>query len=174
MAYEKPIDLNSMSVSENGIKKCHFDRCILFKEIAMNSRTENGFSLIELLVVVVIIGIISALAVPSLRKGIWAAQNGSTIATLRTISPTQTGFFAQRERFGRIDEINSLIGNALGTVSSNQAIRSQYVYEMVPGVPTDTELRDGFVLTATRNVAADGTIYQYELTQDGIIRQLRP
>ena len=140
----------------------------------MKSRTENGFSLVELLVVVVIIGIIAALAVPSLRKGIWAAQNGSTIATLRTIASTQAGFFAQRERFGRLDEINSLIGNALGTISGNQAVRSQYVFEMVPGTPTDAELRDGYVLTATRNVALDGTVYQYELSQDGIIRQLRP
>jgi prepilin-type N-terminal cleavage/methylation domain-containing protein len=135
---------------------------------------ENGFSLIELLIVVVVIGIIAALAVPALRKGIWAAQNGNTFATMRTISSTQAGFFTQKERFGRLDEVNSLIGNGLGNVVLNQAIRNQYVIAMVPAIPTDAELREGFTVTATRNVSSDGTIYQYELTQTGQIRQILP
>src|SRR6476620_5083158 len=101
-------------VPKSGIKNCHCEhnsRCL-----RMLKTKENGFSLIELLIVVVVIGIIAALAVPALRKGIWAAQNGNTFATMRTISSTQAGFFTQKERFGRLDEVNSLIGNGLGNV----------------------------------------------------------
>ena len=41
----------------------------------MKRSTEKGFSLIKLLIVVVIIGIIAALAVPAFQKGIIAAEN---------------------------------------------------------------------------------------------------
>ena len=140
----------------------------------MKRKTETGFSLIELLLVVVIIGIIAALAVPALQKGVWAAQNGSTVATLRTLHSTQTVFYSQHSRWGRIDEINSIIGSPLGLIPPNQAARHQYVYEMVPADPTDAELKDGYTLIATRDVASDGVIYQYKVTEDGYIDQLRP
>jgi prepilin-type N-terminal cleavage/methylation domain-containing protein len=140
----------------------------------MKNANQKGFSLIELLIVVVVIGVIAAVAVPAFRKGIWAAQNGNTFATLRTISSTQAGFYSQNERFGRLDEMNRMLGSGLGNVISNEIMRNQYVYAMVPAVPTDAELKNGYVLTATRNVPSEGMIYQYELTQSGEIRQIRP
>ena len=140
----------------------------------MNHRNQEGFSLIELLIVVVVVGIITALAVPSLRKGVWAAESGNTVATLRTLSSTQAGFYSQRERFGRLDELNPLMGNALGAVNNNEAIRYQYVIAMVPQEPTDAELRNGYTILATRNIPSDGLTYQYEITHTGELRQIQP
>jgi len=141
----------------------------------MKSANQEGFSLIELLLVVVIIGIIAAIGIPALHKGVRAAENGATFAVMRTVSSTQMTFFSQNDRFGRLDEVNTLIGGGLGaSVGSNTFVRNNFTYVMVPGSPTDVELKDGYTVTATRNPNNDTNIYEYELTQTGEIRQILP
>ncbi len=140
----------------------------------MKKEREGGFSLIELLLVVVIIGIIASLAVPWLQRGIRAAENGNAFATMRTISSGQVNFYSQQNRFGRLIEINNILSGSLGTPSGNNINRGKFVLTMTPAVPSDPELRVGYTVTATRNVAGEDAIYVYELTQAGEIRQILP
>ena len=138
-----------------------------------SAANEKGFSLVELLVVVVIIGIITALAVPALQKGIRAAENGTTFATMRSIASTQVQFFSQNNRFGTLPELQQMMSNGIGVTTGDRVVRGRYVFEMTPVAPTPTELSDGYTISAIRTVT-DDVVYRYELDQTGKITQILP
>lgn len=140
----------------------------------MKSNNERGFSLIELLLVCVVIGVIAAVAVPHLQRAIRATENSNTFATLRTISTSQMSFYYEKSRFGRLTEINNLLSNSIGTPSGNEITRGKFNLAMSPAAPTDTELRGGYTITATRNAVGEDQVYVYELTQAGQIVQILP
>jgi len=140
----------------------------------MKNKSEGGFSIIELLLVCSVIGTIAAIAVPHLQKAVRAAENGNTFSMMRTISSTQVNFYSLNGRFGRLNEINNILSSSVGTQIGNDIVRGKFTFSMAPAVPTDAELRNGFTITATRNVTNEGVIYVYELTQAGEIRQVLP
>ena len=68
-------------------------------------KNEKGFSLVELLLVVVIIGLIASMAIPYLQKAVGRAENGNAYASLKTLTKAQLDYFATNGRYARLDEL---------------------------------------------------------------------
>ncbi len=71
-------------------------------------KNEQGFSLVELLIVVAIIAIIAAIAVPSLLTARMAANEAAGIEACRTIGSAEIAFAAaQNQQFAKLADLYS-------------------------------------------------------------------
>lgn len=81
---------------------------------------ERGFSLIELLIVIAIILVISAIAIPRLLGAKIAANESSAVASIRTINSAQTAYATTYPTVGFSDSLTKL-GPSSSPPSSSSA-----------------------------------------------------
>jgi prepilin-type N-terminal cleavage/methylation domain-containing protein len=84
-------------------------------------RKQRGFSLIELLIVVAIILVIAAIAIPNLLRSRIAANEASAVGSLRTINTAETTYCMTYPQQGFADDL-SLLGGTGTTASSAGAL----------------------------------------------------
>jgi len=76
-------------------------------------KNQKGFSLIELLVVVIIIAIVAAIAIPNLLASRRAANEASAISSLRTLHSAEATFFGTTGLNAAYDDLAGLLADGL-------------------------------------------------------------
>ena len=149
-------------------------------------KREDGFSLIELLIVVAIILIIVAIAIPDLLKSRQAANQASAVASLRTLNSSEVTY-ASTYNTGYSFTLSALDGTGMPTSTNAELIdsvlaggqKSSYLFYYVacpatPGPNDGTMTNGSCTLVSAYQISANpiaGTQSNYYYTDEsGVIR----
>ncbi len=154
-------------------------------------KNEKGFSLIELLIVVAIILIIAAIAVPNLLKSKMAANESSAAASLRTISTANVtysstynvGFAGSLAQLGPPSSscatVSSACADLIDSVISGVSpaapapVKSGYVFTYLApnSTPSPTQANGTFSVTATPVSPGSSGMSTFCLDQTNVIKR---
>jgi type IV pilus assembly protein PilA len=157
----------------------------------MTMRTEsNGFSLIELLIVVAIILVIAAIAIPNFLRSRVAANQASAVESLRTLSTAEftysstynAGYTATLGYLGRppsgspddftdaaiVDDV--LSGTAAGGASAMTSTKNGYLFTYSPGAVINGQVLSFAINADPINRGTTG-LNSYFVDQTGVVRQ---
>ena len=145
------------------------------------NKSSKGFSLIELLIVVAIILIIAAIAIPNLLRSRIAANQASAVGSLRTLNTAEitysstynVGFTATMTYLMPPAGVNgNPTSTAAGLIDSVLAsgAKSGYSFFYSPGASDTTGRINTYYFIANPITTSTGTNY-YFTDQSGVIRQ---
>jgi type IV pilus assembly protein PilA len=129
-------------------------------------RNKRGFSLIELLIVVAIILIIAAIAIPNLMRARIAANESSAVSSLRTINTAQASFQSTYPLVGFSASLTAL-GPSASTGCTTPASTNACLIDWIVSQATAAgSAKSGYYFKDTTGSTVGGIVLGYTL--DGL------
>lgn len=123
-------------------------------------KDEQGFTILELLLVVAVILIIAAIAIPNLLRSRQAANESAAVADIRSIIDAQSTYASQYPDIGFAGSLSALGPGAIPASSAHAGIldpllangsKDGYTFALVAGADTPST---SFAVTATPSGAS--------------------
>jgi len=132
-------------------------------------KKQKGFSLIELLIVVAIILIIAAIAIPNLLRSKMAANESSAVGSIRTINTAQVTFSsAYGIGYTSLASLSTPVGGCVGATSTGACLLdSNLGGGTKSGYNFTSAAAGGAGTTASPNVTFDSVAWPVALGQTG-------
>ena len=137
-------------------------------------KKQKGFSLIELLIVVAIILIIAAIAIPNLIKSKMAANEASAVGSVRTINTSEVAFASACPNLGFTGTIADFATGAATCPGASGLLDSQLVTGTKSGyaftlASAGATPRTAYTIKGDPNNATSGTRHFFS-DESGVIR----